>query len=90
MHFSLILGLGVSIADFGSEVHVFESQPHHFFFIGKIVGVTEIRTHGPQIQSQLYLPLDHWDRVFWAKKLCIKFYILGDATTTPQGKSVGK
>ena len=59
MHFSQILGLGASIADFGSEGNVFESRLHHFFFIGKTVGVTEIQTHGPQIESQLCLPLDH-------------------------------
>ena len=53
MHFSQILGLGASIADFGSEGHVFESWSHHFFFIGSVI---EIRTHGPQIQSKLCLP----------------------------------
>ena len=90
MHFSQILGLGVSIADFGSEVHVFESRPHHFFFIGKIVGVTEIQTLDHRIQSQVCFRLDHRDRFFQAKKFCKSIYMVGDTTTTSHGKSVGK
>ena len=31
----------LSIADFESKGPVFKSRSHHFFFIGKIVGVTE-------------------------------------------------
>ena len=34
---------------------MFESRSHLFFFIGKIVGVTDIRTRVHRIQSQLAL-----------------------------------
>ena len=61
MHFSSICGLGAGIADFGFEGPVFKSRSRLFFSIGKIVGVTEIRTRDRKIQSQLCLPLEKTD-----------------------------
>ena len=37
---------------------VSKSQQSQQFFLRKINGVTDIRTHDPQIQSQQCLPLD--------------------------------
>ena len=51
-------GLRVSIAVFGSDGREFDSRWHQQFFLWKRNGVTKIRTHDPQIQSQLCLPLD--------------------------------
>ena len=38
--FARIPGLGVSLLEFRFKGHVFKSQSHLFYFIGKIVGIT--------------------------------------------------
>lgn len=43
----------VIMTDFKFKGRMFKSRSHHFFFIGKIVCVTEIRTHDFRIQNQL-------------------------------------
>ena len=52
-----------------------------FLFLSENVGFTGNRTRGLWIQSQLCLPLDHWDWSFGAKKFCMQFYRVGDVTT---------
>ena len=61
---SIFLKIGASISDFWFKGPVLKSQSHLFFFIGKIVVVTEIWTLDSKMQSQLYLPLDHRDKFF--------------------------
>ena len=70
-----------SIADFGFNISVFESWSHLFFFIGEIIGGTEIRTWDHEIQSKLCLPLDHGDKFFQGKNFCMQFCMVGDMTT---------
>ena len=50
-------GVRASTVDFESEDE-FKSRRQQQFFLRKRYGATEIRTHDPQIQSQLCLPLD--------------------------------
>ena len=55
--------LEASIADFEFKCLVFKSWSNHFFFIGKIVGVTEIPTRDKKNLKSIMLAARPWEEI---------------------------
>ena len=79
--FSSIGGLGATIADFGTKGPVFESRPHLFFFLVKMLVVLGFEPGAFNAKVSYAYPYTTETEVLVQKKFCMQFYRVGDVTT---------